>query len=71
MMDDDHFNAAFLSLASALNPSIVPEADADDMMSGAKSIPGWVTDARRQGKRVDYDPVRGRWTSDEADPNEE
>ena len=44
----------FLTLVSAMNPNIVPRADAEDSMAGATDIPSEVTDSRRRGKQVAF-----------------
>ncbi len=53
--------ATFFSLISARSPDRVPEDDARDFRNGATRIPGKVTDARRRGETVAYDPARRTW----------
>jgi hypothetical protein len=39
-----------------------PRSDVEDLANGAPYIPGEVTDARRAGKRVQYDIQAKTWT---------
>ncbi|HBD25046.1 MAG: hypothetical protein A2566_01655 [Candidatus Zambryskibacteria bacterium RIFOXYD1_FULL_40_13] len=44
----------FLVLAASFASSAVPQADADDSMAGATSIPSEVTVARRRAEQVTF-----------------
>ena len=54
--------AAFMTIASALDPQGVPPADAQDFQDGAQFIPGEVTLARRAGHQVRFDRFAHEWT---------
>lgn len=53
--DDSRDGGAFLALMGGLtgDHQVFPPADAEDLMNGAKRIPGEVTDARRAGRMAD------------------
>ena len=63
------FMAVFGAMANGLGPNAggdrgqaFPASDAEDFAKGARYIPGEVTLARRDGKRVIYDPAEQTWT---------
>ena len=51
-MNKDLNLGVFGLLVNALNPSLFPKQDAEDLLAGAERIPGEVTEARRRGERV-------------------
>ena len=65
-MEDNQFLGTFGLLANALSGggnagNVFPKADADDLMDGARYIPGEVTIARQKGLTVKFDRYNHRW----------
>lgn len=57
---DDLINLGLL-LNAIGEKSVFPEDDVIDLQNGASSIPGDVTDARREGKKVIYNREKQEW----------
>lgn len=59
---DEKGNLCRLNYVEGDSDALFPMSDVSDFNKGARYIPGQVTDARRRGEHVQFNPEKHQWT---------